>query len=102
MGETYNVGGCNEKTNMDVIGLILEKVGKPKSLITHVTDRLGHDRRYAIDASKIIDQLKWEPSVTFEEGISYTVDWYLGNKAWLDNVASGDYQKYYDSMYSGR
>ena len=79
-----------------------EKLGKPESLITHVADRLGHDRRYAIDAGKIMSELSWKPSVTFEQGISYTIDWYLGNKVWLDSVACGDYQKYYDSMYSGR
>ena len=101
-GEIYNIGGCNEKTNLDVIDAILNRLGKPKTLIRHVTDRPGHDRRYAIDASKIIGELKWKPSVTFEDGISKTIDWYLNNKAWLNNVVSGDYQKYYDSMYRNR
>jgi len=101
-GEIYNIGGCNEKTNLEVIKLILNRLGKPDSLIKHVTDRPGHDRRYAIDASKIINQLKWRPSVSFEEGINKTIDWYLQNKKWLSNVVSGDYQKYYESMYGNR
>ena len=101
-GETYNIGGCNEKTNLEVIDLILNRIGKPKSLIKHVTDRPGHDRRYAIDASKIIKQLNWQPSVGFEEGIEKTIDWYLQNKKWLANVVSGEYQQYYESMYSNR
>ena len=101
-GEIYNIGGCNEKKNLDVVRLILGRLGKPKSLIKHVTDRPGHDRRYAIDATKIITELDWKPSVTFEEGINKTIDWYLQNHKWLSNVVSGDYQKYYDSMYSNR
>ena len=101
-GETYNIGGCNEKTNLEVIDLILKRLDKPNSLIKHVTDRPGHDRRYAIDAGKIIRELNWNPSVTFEEGISKTIDWYLSNNDWLSNVVSGDYQKYYDSMYENR
>ena len=101
-GETYNIGGCNEKTNLEVIDLILKHLDKPTSLIEHVTDRPGHDRRYAIDAQKIISRLNWKPSVTFEEGITNTIQWYLNNKTWLSNVVSGDYQKYYDSMYKNR
>jgi len=101
-GETYNIGGCNEKTNIDVVRLILSRLGKPESLIKHVTDRPGHDRRYAIDASKIISQLKWKPSVSFEQGIGKTIDWYLASRNWLANVVSGDYQKYYESMYKNR
>ena len=101
-GETYNIGGCNEKTNLEVIDLILKRLDKPNSLIKHVTDRPGHDRRYAIDAGKIIRELNWNPSVTFEEGIGKTIDWYLSNNDWLGNVVSGDYQKYYDSMYENR
>jgi len=101
-GEVYNIGGCNEKANLEVINLILERLGKPKSLIKHVTDRPGHDRRYAIDAGKIIKQLGWQPSVTFEQGINKTIDWYLRNQDWLDRVVSGDYQKYYESMYGNR
>lgn len=101
-GETYNIGGCNEKANIDVIRLILGRVGKPTTLIRHVTDRPGHDRRYAIDASKIMRQLGWKPSVTFEQGIAQTIDWYLSNGKWLANVASGQYQQYYEKMYGNR
>jgi dTDP-glucose 4,6-dehydratase len=101
-GEIYNIGGCNEKANLEVIDLILNRLGKPQSLIKHVTDRLGHDRRYAIDASKIIRELNWQPSVSFEEGINRTIDWYLKSTDWLANVVSGDYQKYYESMYGNR
>jgi len=101
-GEIYNIGGCNEKANLEVVGLILSRLGKPKSLIKHVTDRPGHDRRYAIDASKIIGRLGWQPSVSFEEGINRTIEWYLNNTDWLTNVVSGDYQKYYESMYLNR
>lgn len=102
VGEVYNVGGCNEKPNLEVIKLILNHVGKPETLIRHVKDRPGHDRRYAINASKIINELGWKPSVTFEEGIVKTIDWYLANAQWLANIVSGDYQKYYDTMYSNR
>ena len=101
-GEIYNIGGCNEKTNLAVVKMILERLKKPKSLIKHVTDRPGHDRRYAIDASKIIGELNWRPSVSFEEGINKTIDWYLQNQKWLASVVSGDYQKYYESMYGNR
>ena len=101
-GEVYNIGGCNEKTNLEVIALILERLKKPNSLIKHVKDRPGHDRRYAIEAKKIMTELRWQPSVSFEEGISRTIDWYLQNRKWLANVVSGDYQKYYDAMYSNR
>ena len=101
-GEVYNIGGNNEKTNLEVVNLILERLGKSKSLIQHVGDRPGHDRRYAIDSSKIAKDLKWEPTVTFEEGIGQTIDWYLENEEWLKNVVSGQYQKYYESMYSNR
>ncbi len=101
-GQVYNIGGCNEKTNLEVIKLILKTLGKPETLIAHVKDRLGHDRRYAIDASKIMSQLGWKPTVTFEQGIEKTINWYLENKKWLTNVVSGEYRKYYDSMYSNR
>jgi len=101
-GETYNIGGCNEKANLEVIAIILERLHKPKTLIRHVKDRPGHDRRYAIDAGKIIHDLGWKPSVTFEEGIARTIDWYLDNQPWLAHVISGDYQKYYESMYGNR
>ena len=101
-GQIYNVGGCNEKPNLEVIRLILDHLHKPDTLIQYVKDRPGHDRRYAIDAGKIISELGWKPSVTFEEGIVKTIDWYLDNGPWLAHVVSGDYQKYYDTMYSGR
>jgi len=101
-GEIYNIGGCNEKKNLDVVELILNRLGKPKSLIKHVTDRPGHDRRYAIDAGKIITELNWQPSLSFEQGLNKTIDWYLQNKKWLVNVVSGDYQKYYELMYGNR
>ncbi|MHC4074946.1 MAG: dTDP-glucose 4,6-dehydratase [Planctomycetota bacterium] len=101
-GEIYNIGGCNEKTNLEVVEILLGRLGKPKSLIKYVKDRPGHDRRYAIDATKIINQLGWQPSVSFEEGIAKTIDWYLHNSDWLANVVSGDYQKYYESMYKDR
>jgi dTDP-glucose 4,6-dehydratase len=101
-GEIYNIGGCNEKANLEVIHLILERLGKPKSLIRHVADRPGHDRRYAIDAGKIISELGWKPSLSFEQGINKTIDWYLANQDWLRTVVSGDYQSYYESMYANR
>ena len=101
-GEIYNVGGCNEKTNLEVIDLMLSRLGKPRSLIKHVTDRPGHDRRYAIDAGKIINELGWRPSVDFEEGLNKTIDWYLHSQQWLENIVSGDYRKYYESMYANR
>ena len=108
--ETYNIGGFNEWQNIDLIKILIkqmdEKLGRPagesEKLITYVTDRPGHDRRYAIDASKIKNELGWEPSVSFEEGLSKTIDWYLQNEEWLKNVTSGDYKKYYEEMYEGR
>jgi len=101
-GEIYNIGGCNEKANLEVINQILDRLGKPKSLIKYVTDRPGHDRRYAIDASKMVTKLDWRPLVSFEEGINKTIDWYVHNQPWLDNVVSGEYRKYYESMYKNR
>jgi dTDP-glucose 4,6-dehydratase len=101
-GTIYNIGGNNEKTNLEVVGLILERLGKPESLITHVKDRPGHDRRYAIDSSKMMSELGWAPTVTFEEGIIQTIDWYLANADWLNHVVSGEYQQYYESMYGDR
>ena len=101
-GEIYNIGGCNEKTNLEVVALILSRLDKPESLIKHVTDRPGHDRRYAIDASKIMNELGWKPSVKFEEGLNKTIDWYLQNQDWLENVVTGDYLQYYEAMYKDR
>ena len=101
-GDVYNIGGCNEKANLEVVELILSRLDKPKSLIKHVTDRPGHDRRYAIDASRIINGLAWKPSVSFEQGINKTIDWYIENQEWLTDVVSGDYKKYYQTMYGNR
>jgi len=101
-GQIYNIGGSNEKTNLEVVGLILDRLDKPKSLIKHVADRPGHDRRYAIDSTKVMENLKWTPSVTFEDGISRTINWYLKNHKWLNDVTTGQYQKYYDRMYLNR
>ncbi|HBC87469.1 MAG TPA: dTDP-glucose 4,6-dehydratase [Lentisphaeria bacterium] len=98
-GEVYNIGGNNEKTNLALVKTLLKLLGKDESLIKFIKDRPGHDRRYAIDNSKITNSLGWKPSVTFEQGIARTVDWYLKNKAWLDHVTSGEYQKYYEKMY---
>ncbi len=108
-GETYNIGGHNEYRNIDLIRLLCKlmdaKLGRPEgtseNLITYVTDRAGHDLRYAIDASKIRNELGWEPSLHFEEGLARTIDWYLENEAWLEGVTSGDYQAYYAKMYGG-
>jgi dTDP-glucose 4,6-dehydratase len=101
-GEVYNIGGCNERANLEVIELILKRLKKSKSLIKHVKDRPGHDRRYAIDAKKIMTELHWQPSVTFEQGIKKTIDWYLENKKWLSDITSGQYQQYYQQMYANR
>jgi len=106
-GETYNIGGFNEWKNIDLVKLLCsqmdEKLGKPsgtsEKLITYIKDRPGHDRRYAIDASKINRELGWKPSVTFQKGLSETIDWFLANADWLNNVTSGNYQHYYNSMY---
>ena len=110
IAETYNIGGFNEWKNIDLIKVMIKTVdrilGNPEghslSLITYVTDRLGHDARYAIDSTKLQKELGWEPSLQFEEGIEKTVRWYLDNQEWMDNVTSGEYEKYYDSMYKGR
>ncbi len=109
-GETYNVGGNNEWKNIDLVRLICRimdkkldrEEGSSESLITFVKDRAGHDLRYAIDSSKIYNDLGWEPSVTFQEGIEKTIDWYLTNKKWLSDIISGDYQKYYQQQYEKR
>ena len=99
-GEVYNIGGNNEKANLEIVKTILNTLKKPVSLITYVEDRLGHDRRYAIDNTKIKDELGWEPRYTFEQGIAETIEWYTGNLEWLDNVRSGAYMEYYDAYYS--
>ncbi|RSK28667.1 dTDP-glucose 4,6-dehydratase [Bacillus sp. HMF5848] len=99
-GEVYNVGGNNERTNLEVVKAILNKLGKPESLIKYVEDRLGHDRRYAIDATKIREQLGWEPKYTFEQGVGETVHWYIENEQWWSNIIAGTYQEYYKTHYS--
>ncbi|MCL2457100.1 MAG: dTDP-glucose 4,6-dehydratase, partial [Defluviitaleaceae bacterium] len=99
-GEVYNIGGNNEKTNIEIVKLILSSLGKDESLIEYVQDRLGHDRRYAIDNTKITTQLGWSPSYVFEEGIKKTIDWYCENRQWTEQAASGEYLKYYSEMYS--
>ena len=108
LGETYNIGGFNEWKNIDLIKVMIKTVdrllgreeGASEKLITYVTDRAGHDLRYAIDSTKLKDELGWEPSLQFEEGIDKTVQWYLENQEWLNNVTSGDYQAYYQKMYT--
>ena len=110
IADTYNIGGFNEWKNIDLIKLIIKTVdrilgneeGKSLDLITFVTDRAGHDLRYAIDSTKLQTELGWEPSLQFEEGIEKTVRWYLDNQEWIDNITSGDYEKYYDEMYKDR
>jgi dTDP-glucose 4,6-dehydratase len=101
-GEIYNIGGCCEKTNLEVVQTILGRLGKSTSLIRHVKDRPGHDRRYATDAAKIMTTLGWRPAMTFDQGITRTIDWYLANQKWLANVVSGQYQQYYETMYGNR
>jgi len=110
IAETYNIGGFNEWKNIDIIKVLIDTVdrllgraeGEDRDLITYVTDRAGHDLRYAIDSSKLQRELGWEPSLQFEEGIEKTVRWYLDNQAWMDNITSGEYEKYYEEMYANR
>ncbi|WP_162053970.1 dTDP-glucose 4,6-dehydratase [Pontibacter pamirensis] len=110
VGETYNIGGVNEWKNLDLIELLCDQMdeklnreqGHSRKLITFVKDRAGHDLRYAIDSSKLMNELGWKPSVTFEEGLSKTVDWYLQHPEWLENVTSGNYQSYYEEQYTSR
>ena len=110
VAETYNIGGFNEWKNIDIIKVVINTVdrllgrepGEDMNLITFVTDRLGHDARYAIDSRKLQSELGWEPSLQFEEGIEKTVKWYLENQEWMNNITSGDYEKYYDDMYKNR
>ena len=108
MAETYNIGGFNEWKNIDLIKVMIKTVdrilgnpeGSSESLITYVTDRAGHDLRYAIDSTKLQRELGWEPSLQFEEGIEKTVRWYIDNQEWMDRITSGEYEKYYQQMYS--
>ncbi len=98
-GEVYNIGASNELPNIEIVKLILSKLNKSESLIKYVQDRLGHDRRYAIDSSKIQSELGWKPEFTFEKAIDYTVNWYLSNEKWWKNIISGEYQSYYEKQY---
>jgi dTDP-glucose 4,6-dehydratase len=101
-GEIYNIGSSNEKTNLEVVKTILDTVGKPHSLINFVKDRPGHDKRYAIDSTKTYSELGWKAKTNFKEGIKSTIEWYMQNKKWLSGVTSGQYQQYYNQMYSNR
>lgn len=100
IGEVYNIGGHNERHNIDVVKAILKTLDKPETLITYVSDRKGHDLRYAIDPTKIETKLGWKPKYNFESGIKETIEWYMNNQEWMDDVTSGDYLKYYEQMYS--
>lgn len=102
IGEVYNIGGNNEKENIEIVNLIINELNKSTELIEYVTDRLGHDRRYAIDNTKITTELGWSPKYTFEQGIAMTIKWYLENTEWMNDIVSGDYLTYYDQMYSER
>jgi dTDP-glucose 4,6-dehydratase len=102
IGEVYNIGGNHEKQNLEIVRLILKNLNKPESLITFIKDRPGHDRRYAIDSGKIQRELGWQPSYSFERGISETIKWYVNNQSWWTRIISGKYQEYYNVMYGGR
>ena len=99
LGEVYNVGGNNEKANIEIVKLIIGSTGKSEELIVHVKDRPGHDRRYAIDNTKITTELGWAPAYTFETGMAQTIEWYLSHKQWMDKIVSGEYMSYYEKMY---
>ena len=99
-GEVYNIGGNNERANIEIVKLILSKLNKPESLIHHVQDRPGHDRRYAIDNTKITTQLGWAPEYSFENGMEQTIEWYLNNRSWVEHIVNGDYLDYYSKMYA--
>ena len=102
VGEVYNIGGHNEMRNIDIVKTIVQELGKSEELITYVTDRAGHDLRYAIDPTKIHNELGWLPETKFEQGIKKTIQWYLDNKPWWENIINGEYQNYYQRMYGGR
>ena len=102
IGEVYNIGGHNEMRNIDIVRLICRKLGKPESLITYVADRQGHDLRYAIDPAKIHAELGWLPETRFADGIGRTIDWYLANRPWWEEIVSGEYRTYYARMYGDR
>lgn len=98
-GQVYNIGGSNERTNLEIVNLIVEELGKSKDIITHVPDRMGHDRRYAIDNTKITTQLGWQPAYSFQNGMARTIRWYLEHRDWMARIVSGSYQSYYEQMY---
>lgn len=98
-GQVYNVGGSNERTNLEIVNLIVEELGKSGDIISHVPDRMGHDRRYAIDNTKITTQLGWKPAYSFQEGMERTIQWYLKHRDWMGRIVSGSYQSYYEQMY---
>ena len=100
-GEIYNIGADNEISNIGLVRMIINILGKSENLIKYVKDRLGHDRRYALDHTKISKDLNWQPMYTFEKSLKDTVDWYLDNKKWMENITSGNYQEYYKKMYKG-
>ena len=102
IGEVYNVGGHNEKQNIEIVKTICRELGKPESLITHVSDRKGHDMRYAIDPTKISKELGWQPETSFEDGIKKTIQWYLDNREWWSSILSGEYRHYYEKFYADR
>ncbi|MCX7964742.1 MAG: dTDP-glucose 4,6-dehydratase [Candidatus Sumerlaea chitinivorans] len=102
IGEVYNIGGVNERPNLEVLHLLLEIMGKPRSLLCHVEDRPGHDRRYAIDSTKIRTELGWQPQVNFEDGLRSTVQWYLDHRDWWERILSGEFRAYYEKMYGSR
>jgi dTDP-glucose 4,6-dehydratase len=99
-GEIYNVGGNNEKANIEIVRLIISTLGKSENLIKHVKDRPGHDRRYAIDNTKITTKLGWHPLYTFEDGMKETIEWYIENTEWVSHIVNGNYRDYYSAMYS--
>ena len=102
VGEVYNIGGNNEKANIEIVKLIIQSLGKSEKLIKYVADRPGHDRRYAIDNTKITSQLGWKPSYTFEQGIKETIDLYLKHSRWMERIASGNYVDYYERLYADK
>ena len=102
VGEVYNIGGHNERTNLEVVKTILKALGKPESLIKFVKDRPGHDRRYAIDPTKIETELGWEPQYVFDTGMKQTIQWYLDNKEWWEHIINGEYTSYFEKMYGER
>ena len=102
VGEVYNIGGHNEMSNIDIVKIICKALDKPESLITYISDRKGHDLRYAIDPTKIHNELGWLPETKFADGIQKTIKWYLENRIWWENIISGVYQQYYEKMYDNR